>query len=48
MQTTHFLQLSKPRQVLIRLCQHVNYGSILSIPVAGGDVNLDALPEGLR
>lgn len=45
MQTTNFLQLSKPRQVLIRLCQRVNFGSILSIPVASGDVNLDALPE---
>ena len=42
MQTTHFLQLSKPRQVLIRLCQRVNYGSILNVRVTDGDVRFDA------
>jgi hypothetical protein len=45
MQTTNFLQLSKPRQVLIRLCQRVNYGSILNVRVVDGDVSLNALPE---
>jgi hypothetical protein len=42
MQTTNFLQLSKPRQALIRLCQRVNYGSILNLQVTDGDVCFDA------
>ena len=31
MSSTSFLQLSKARQALIRLCQRVNYGSILNL-----------------
>lgn len=45
MQTTNFLQLSKPRQVLIRLCQRVNYGSILNVQVTDGEVGFDAPPD---
>ena len=45
MQTTNFLQLSKPRQALIRLCQRVNYGSILNVQVTAGEVCFDAPPE---
>ena len=44
MKTTNFLQLSKPRQVLIRLCQRVNYGSILNVQVTDGDICFDAPP----
>jgi hypothetical protein len=45
MQTTNFLQLSKPRQALMRLCQRVNYGSILNVQVTHGEVCFDAPPE---
>jgi hypothetical protein len=45
MQVTNFLQLSKPRQVLIRLCQRVNYGSILNVRVSDGDVCFDVPPD---
>jgi hypothetical protein len=45
MHTTSFSQLSKPRQILIRLCQRVNHGSILNIQVTNGDVSLKTLPE---
>jgi hypothetical protein len=45
MQTINFLQLSKPHQVLIRLCQRVNYGSILNLQVTDGDVSFDAPPD---
>ena len=45
MQPTTFLQLSKPCQALIRLCQRVNYGSILNLQVTDGDVCFDARPE---
>jgi hypothetical protein len=45
MQTNNFLQLSKPRQVLIRLCQRVNYGSILNVQVTHGEVCFDSPPD---
>ena len=45
MQTPNFLHLSKPRQDLIRLCQRVNYGSILNVQVIDGDVCLEALAD---
>ncbi len=45
MQPPNFLQLSKPRQALIRLCQRVNYGSILNLQVTDGDVCFDAPPD---
>jgi hypothetical protein len=44
-QTPNFLQLSKPRQVLIRLCQRVNYGSILNVQVIDGDVCFNGPPD---
>jgi hypothetical protein len=40
-----FSQLSKPGQVLIRLCQYVNFGSILNLKVADGAVVFDGPPE---
>jgi hypothetical protein len=33
MQTTNFLQLSKPRQALVRLCQSTNYGHVQDLVV---------------
>ena len=45
MLTTNFSQLSKPRQVLIRLCQRVSYGSILNVLVAGGEVTFADPPS---
>ena len=45
MQTMRFLELSKPRQRLIRLCQRVNYGSALNLLVTDGDICLDAPHE---
>jgi hypothetical protein len=35
---SNFSELSKARQELIRLCQRVNYGSILDVRVAHGEV----------
>jgi hypothetical protein len=40
-----FSELSKPRQTLIRLCQRVNYGSILNVQVSDGDLSFDNPPE---
>ena len=45
MQETRFSKISRPRQILIRLCQHVNYGSILNVRVAGGDVCFETPPD---
>ena len=45
MQTIDFSQLSKARQILIRTCQRVNYGSILNVQVIDGDVSFDVSPE---
>ncbi len=44
MQTRRFLQLSRPRQILIRCCQRVNYGSILNVRVADGEICFDGPP----
>jgi hypothetical protein len=44
-QEIRFSQLSQPRQTLIRLCQRVNYGSILNVQVTDGDVCFDTSPE---
>jgi hypothetical protein len=44
-QETRFSRLSEPRQTLIRLCQRVNYESIMNVQVADGDVCLDTSPE---
>jgi hypothetical protein len=41
MKTIRFLDLSKPRQVLIRLCQYVNYGSILNVKIEKGELVFD-------
>jgi hypothetical protein len=40
-----FSQLSRPGQGLVRLCQYVNFGSILNVKVAGGEVILAPPPE---
>ena len=45
MRTTSFSQLSRPRQILIRLRQRVNYGSILNLQLADGEVSLGVPPE---
>lgn len=45
MQRMRFSQVSKPRQTLIRLCQKVNYGSILNLPVIDGEIRLDDPPQ---
>ncbi len=45
MHTIRFSHLSKPRQVLIRLCQRVNFGSILNVRVADGDVCFETPPD---
>jgi hypothetical protein len=45
MQTTRFSQLSRARQILIRTCQRVNYGSILNVQVTDGDVRFDISPD---
>lgn len=45
MRTIRFLEVSKPRQLLIRLGQRVNYGSILNVQVTDGDVCFDVPPE---
>lgn len=42
---TRFLQLSRPRQILIRLCQRVNFGSILNLLVADGEVVFGVPPQ---
>ena len=45
MQPTSFSQLSRQRQILIRLCQRVNYGSILNLQLADGEVSFGVPPE---
>ena len=45
MREVRFQELSRPRQVLIRLCQQVNYGSILNLPVRGGEVCSEGIPD---
>jgi hypothetical protein len=45
MQITNFSQLSRGRQVLTRMCQRVNYGSILNVQVIDSDPCFDVLPE---
>jgi hypothetical protein len=41
---TRFSQLSGPRQALVRLCQALNFGSVYSLDVRGGDPVLDSKP----
>lgn len=45
MQAIRFSQVSKPSQFLIRLCQRVNYGSVLNVRVIDGDVSFETVPE---
>jgi hypothetical protein len=45
MQPTRFLEVSNPRQALIRLCQRVNYGSILNLTVINGELSFDPAPD---
>ena len=45
MPATTFLQLSRSRQALIRLCQRVSYGSILNVRVVCGEVVFDDPPN---
>jgi hypothetical protein len=45
MRPIRFSQLSKPRQILLRLCQRINYGSVLNLPVIAGEIRIDVPPE---
>lgn len=45
MKEKRFSQLSRPGQGLIRLCQYVNFGSILNVKVADGEVIFEPPPE---
>jgi hypothetical protein len=40
-----FSQLSPSRQALVRLCQDLNFGSILNLRVTNGEVHFDPLPD---
>lgn len=40
-----FSQLSPPRKALVRLCQSVNYGSILNLRINHGEVTFDPEPQ---
>jgi hypothetical protein len=40
-----FSQLSPPRKALVRLCQSLNYGSILNVKVVNGEVTFDLEPQ---
>jgi hypothetical protein len=40
MKTTRLMQLSRPHQILIHLCQRVNHGSILNLRLVDGQVSL--------
>jgi hypothetical protein len=44
-QEKRFIQLSNPRQILIRLCQYVNFGSILNVKITDGEVSFESPPE---
>jgi hypothetical protein len=45
MQEIRFSQLSKPRQILIRICQRVNHGAIVNVRVANGEIDVGTPPE---
>jgi hypothetical protein len=45
MSERRFSGLSKPRQILIRLCQYVNFGSILNVRIADGEIVFVRPPE---
>jgi hypothetical protein len=40
-----FSQLSPSRKALVRLCQDLNFGSILNVKVVNGEVSFDPQPE---
>jgi hypothetical protein len=40
-----FSQLSPSRQALVRLCQDINFGSILNLTVSNGEIKFDPQPE---
>jgi hypothetical protein len=45
MENIKFSQLSRPRQLLIRLCQRINHGCVLNVRVKNSDVFFDASSE---
>jgi hypothetical protein len=45
MNEIRFSTLSKVRQILIRLCQRVNYGSIQNVQVVDGDISFTIPPD---
>lgn len=44
-QALRFSQLSPSRKTLIRICQTLNFGSILNVRVTDGDLSFDPKPE---
>ncbi len=40
-----FSQLSEPRKRLVRICQTLNFGSILNVMVTDGEVSFDPQPD---
>ncbi len=43
--TTHFLQLSAPKQALVRLCQRINYGRIEDLELRRGEPVFNPAPQ---
>lgn len=43
-QTVRFSQLSRPRQMLVRLCQAINHGQVRNLSVRNGEPVFDPLP----
>jgi hypothetical protein len=44
-QPLRFSQLSPSRKTLVRICQTLNFGSILDVRVTDGEVSFDPQPE---
>jgi hypothetical protein len=44
-QALTFSQLPPARKALVRLCQDLNFGSILNLRVINSEVNFDPVPE---
>jgi hypothetical protein len=44
-QAIRFSQLSPSRKALVRLCQDLNFGSILNVTIVNGEVSFDPQPD---
>jgi len=40
-----YSQLSPPRKTIVRICQALNFGSILNVSVTDGEVSFDPRPD---